>query len=191
MKLKETRSALTRRHAHLLAPLNKKEERIATRSAEEHLGSISPHGQERRFRVLGADLRIEKAERPSEPPLRFTRVVIVDYSQKQNLSVLIDRKGKVARVEKMRGQPVFHEDEVQEAREIAERDDRLAQVRKLRGLFVSTYAPPTSFATDARIVGLHYVVSRSQRQHEMLASVAVDLSERRTVSVTVYSHEGR
>jgi hypothetical protein len=25
----------------------------------------------------------------------------------------------------------------------------------------------------------------------MLASVAVDLSERRTVSVTVYSHEGR
>jgi hypothetical protein len=117
-------------------------------------------------------------------------VVIVDYSQKQNLSVLIDRKGKVARVEKMRGQPVFHEDEVQEAREIAERDDRLAQVRKLRGLFVSTYAPPTSFATDARIVGLHYVVSRSQRQHEMLASVAVDLSARRTVSVTVYSHEG-
>jgi hypothetical protein len=177
-------SVHTRRHARLLAPLHKREEQRAIQAAVERFTAELPDGQEVRYRVLGAELLVEKPEVPSKLPKRFIEVLIVDYPGRRNLQFLVQERGQVARVATIRGQPTFHEEEIQEARRIAGSDPRVAAVRRHRGLFVSAHAPPRPSETGGRVVQLHYVLAVKQR-YEIAASVLVDLSDRRLLSVDV------
>jgi hypothetical protein len=177
-------SVHTRRHARLLAPLHKREEQRAIRAAVQRFNAELPDGQQARYRVLGAELLVEKPEVPSKPPNRFVEVLIVDYPGRRNLQFLVQERGQVARVATIEGQPPFHEEEIQEALRIAGSDPRVAAVRRRRGLFVSAHVPPRSPATGGRVIQLHYVLAVKQR-YESAASVLVDLSDRRVLSVGV------
>ncbi|RDJ93335.1 hypothetical protein B4Q13_22595, partial [Lacticaseibacillus rhamnosus] len=69
-------------------------EEAAIKAAENHLaGELSD-----RYRVLGADLRIDKPSDLKKSPLRMVGVVIVDYSKRRNYEVLVAASGKAVRV---------------------------------------------------------------------------------------------
>jgi hypothetical protein len=177
-------SVHTRRHARLLAPLRKREEQRAIQAAVQRFHAELPDGQEVRYRVLGAEVLVEKPEAPSKPPKRMVEVLIVDYPGRRNLQFLVQEQGQVARVETVSGQPAFHEEEIQEARRIAGSDPRVAALRRRRNLFVSAHAPPRPPETGGRVIQLHYVLVVKQG-YEIAASVLVDLSDRRLLSVGV------
>src|SRR5258708_2207037 len=125
--MKHLTSPSTRRHARLLAPLGKGEERLAVRAALDHFAEHLPDGGEARFRCLGAELLLEKPPAFSRPPRRMVRVVIVDYERRQILRYLIEGKGRVAHVETVGGQPSFHPEEIEEALSIARSNERVAR----------------------------------------------------------------
>ena len=61
------------------------------------------------YRILGAELRIDKPSDPRKDALRMVGVVIVDYGNRRNFEVLVAGSGKVARVRVARSasQPVW------------------------------------------------------------------------------------
>ena len=133
------------------------------------------------YRILGAELRIDKPAQPGKLPDRMVAVVIVDYGGKRHLHVLVNASGAVAKVEDLTGsQPPFSTDEIAEARAIAEQDSRVARHLGREGLFVSDFGPAP--APDyARRVGLRYVVLNQGRIIGSLALAIVDLSARKLV----------
>lgn len=173
-------SQLTLNCAPALAPLSKAEERRAIKAAMEYFLSHRDYADDR-FRVLGAELTIDKPRRRGAPPQRLVEVIIADYSARRNLGFVVNTDGKVLRGEPLAYQPAFHADEMREARAIAEQDERVARIAKLKSVFVSAYSPEAKVKEGTRLVGLRYVPSVGKQAFVPLASVAVNLNERRIV----------
>jgi hypothetical protein len=162
-------SADTERLLEATAPLGKREQERAIRVA---LAEIE--GQ--RYRVLAAELAIDKPARRDEPPARMVRVVVADYDRCRVVDMLVDASGKPARApELLRYQPAFHPDEIVEARGIAEREPRFAELARTRGLLVMPFAAPVS-ERPGRLVGLRYLVpAEAGAEPPPLIEVIVDL----------------
>ena len=180
-------SPQTRRDRSVVAALTDQEARDAITAAVHHVTSKRPNSPEQRVRVLGAELLIEKPERPTQSPERRIQVLIVDYTGKQILRVLIAPPDQIVRVEHVRGQVAFHRDEVTEARAIAEGDDRLARVIQHPGLFVSATAPAIQVPDGTRVIALRYVTAQPEQRYHLLASAVVDLNAQAIIHLDLYS----
>ena len=167
-------SDLTKHLKTVLAPLRRSEERHAVRAAVAHVtaGSAGPL----RYRVLGAELNIEKPPKRGAVPQRLIRVLIANYSGPCIHDISLTHQGKVMRSEVLRGQqPTFHPDEIREAREIAERDRRVASAAKQAGAFASAFASDLGRESGRRTIGLHYLAATRSGGARPLVTVAVDL----------------
>ena len=173
-------SKLTRELASVIAPLKKKEEAAAIKVAQAHLGGeLSDH-----YRIFGAELRVDKPREPGKRPSRMVGVLVVDYGNRRNLEVLVDTGAKVVRVDDLGGaQPAYTDEEIKEAREIAEQDSRAARFAKMKGLFVSEFGPERA-SDNARRIGLRYAVIGKRGSGRVLTHAAhalVDMSARKLV----------
>jgi hypothetical protein len=175
-------SSLTRQLGSVLAPLSKGEERQAIRAAVNQLTAEIGRTAEARYRVLGAEISIDKPARRGAIPKRLIQVLIVDYGNRRNLRFLVDSRGEFTERTVLRHQPPFHRDEIKEARAIAEQDARVAELARLRGSFVSAHAPMMAAEAEGRRVGLSYTLAARGRAPQPLALVVVDLCERRLVA---------
>jgi len=170
-------SELTKGFAKAILPLRRKEELAAVNAARDHVAKdLSDH-----YRILGAELRIDKPSDPKEAPLRIIGVLIVDYGNRRNFEVLMDGKGKAVRVVDLHGaQPAYKREEIQEALEIAQQDSRVDRFAKMRGSFVSEFGPERT-VDNARRIGLRYGRVDKGRAGRLLAHAIVDLSTRKLV----------
>ena len=176
-RMKSEMSALTRGLAAVITPLKKKEEQAAIETAKSHLSKELSD----RFRIFGAELRIDKPPKPGTVPHRMVCVLVVDYGRRRNLEVLVNTSGKVVKVNDLRGaQPAYTSEEIKEARQIAEQDSRVAHVAKMKGSFVSEFGPDPA-SDNARRIGLRYAVVDRGRAGRVLAHATVDLSARTLV----------
>lgn len=157
-------------------PLTKTEERRAVTVAVTALGRTAAGDGDRRFRVLWAELRIDKPARPRVPPLRRIAVVIVDYDGQRNLEFLVDDRGRVVGERALGLSPAFAADEVREARAIAERDPRVARLIQTGASFDGVFTPGGQGDRRPRLVGLRYAVNKRGRPFDLRAAVVVDLS---------------
>jgi hypothetical protein len=156
----------------VIVPLRRAEVLAAIKAAESHLARELSD----RYRVLGAELRIDKPADPKKSPLRMVGVVIVDYSKRRNYEVFITGSGKVVRVVDLTGaQPAYTSEEIQEARKIGEQDRRVARFAKMKGSFASEFGPERA-ADNARRIGLRYAQVEKGRVSRVLAHAIVDLS---------------
>jgi hypothetical protein len=177
--VKSEMSDFTRKLAPVIAPLKAKEERAAIQAAQAGVAKdLSDH-----HRVFGAELRIEKPSDPRTAPRRVIAVLIVDYANRRNLEVLVEGSGKVARVIDLQGaQPAYLDEEITDARRIAEQDSRVARYAKIRRSFVSPFGPERA-AGHARRIGLRYAVAEKNGTFRVLAHAVVDLSTRALVGL--------
>jgi hypothetical protein len=188
--MKSYMSDLTREYKRVLAPMGKTEERRAVRAAVEWMAAQAGNARDLRYRVLGAEIRIEKPQRPKEVPPRWIRVLIADYTHRRNLQVTIDSEGSVMEGGDLAGlQPAFHMDEVQEAREIAERDPRVKRWAKARRSFAGAFAPNAD-RENRRLVGLRYLAAEKEGQAKPLGTVVVDLYGSEIVDLREYTTRG-
>jgi len=181
--MKSNMSVLTRKLKSVLRPLSRAEERRAIQAALQYYQSETSDASEARFRLLGAELRLDKPPKRGAIPPRLIQVLLVDYTHKRNLDFSVDAKGKVVRSGDLGFQPAFHAEEVREARELADSDERLVRILKKRGAFVSAFAPGSATDKESRLLGLRYVVP-SKNGVDHLASAVINLSEGRLLSVT-------
>jgi hypothetical protein len=170
--MKSEMSDSTKALVKVIVPLRRREELAAIKAAENHLASELSD----RYRVLGAQLRIDKPSDLKKSPLRTVGVVIVDYSKRRNYEVLVTANGKVLRVDDLSGaQPAYTSEEIKEARKIGEQDKRVARFARMKGSFVSEFGPEHA-ADNARRVGLRYANVEKGRVSRVLAHAVVDLS---------------
>jgi Cu2+-containing amine oxidase len=169
-------SAATKALLKVIKPLTAKEERNATAAAVKHLaGELS-----QRYQVFPADLRIEKPSRPNSAPKRAIAVLIFDYEKRHTMEVLVDTLGKLVEKKDLTGfQPVFLAKELEEARQIAEKDERVARAIRVRGAFASAFGPHTNGKPGARLIGLRYATVDRKENGRLLGEAVVDLSEQR------------
>jgi len=173
--MKSEMSESTKRLAKVVAPLKRKEQLEAIKTAHTHLAKqLSDH-----YRILGAELRIDKPPDPKKTPLRMIGVMVADYGNRRNYEVLVGEKGKSVRVVDLAGaQPAYALEEIKEARQIAEQDSRVAAFAKRKGSFASEFSPDRA-SDNARRIGLRYAVVEKGRASRVLARGVVDLSARR------------
>jgi hypothetical protein len=188
--MKSYMSDLTRKYKRVLAPLGKTEERRALRAAVEWMTAQAGNARDLRYRVLGAELRIEKPPRHEEVPPRWIQVLIADYTNRRNLQVTIDSEGSVVEGGAPAGlQPAFHADEVREAREVAERDPRVKRWARTKRSFAGAFVPGAERETR-RLVGLRYLAAEKEDQARPLGMVVVDLYGLEIVDLTDYTTQG-
>lgn len=188
--MKSYMSDLTREYKRVLAPVGKAEERRAVRAAVDWLIAQAGETRDLRYRVLGAELRIEKPRRREEVPPRWIEVLIADYTHRRNLQVTLDADGKVVEGGALAGlQPAFHVDEVREAREIAERDPRVKRWAKVKQSFAGAFAPDAD-RENRRLVGLRYLAAEAEDQARPLGTVVVDLYGCEIVDLRDYTTQG-
>ena len=181
--MKSNMSVLTRKLMTILRPLGASEERRSIQAALKYFQAETEDFAETRFRVLGAQLRPDKPPKRGEVPERLIQVLLLDYTHKRNLEFAVNAKGKVVRSGDLGFQPAFHTEEVSEAREIAEADERLARIAKKRSAFVDAYAPGRGEDKESRLIGLRYLLP-SRDGVSLLASAVVNLNERRLIDLT-------
>jgi hypothetical protein len=164
-----------------LAPLGKREARRAIAAARSELESSLEASAAERLRVLGAELVVRKPSRGTIP-VRLVDVVIRDGARQRNVSVLVGGNERVVAVEELEFQPDIQPDEIEEAREIAERDRRVSAVARRRGAFVSVFVPAGHDGAKARLVGLRYAALARRETVAHVASAVVDMSAGELVS---------
>lgn len=180
----------TRQYEQLLAPLGEDEERRAVSAAVDWTTAQAGGARDLRYRVLGAALRIEKPRRREEVPPRWIQVLIADYTHRRNLQVTIDDAGAVVEGGELAGlQPAFHRDEVREARQIAERDPRVARWARVERAFAGAFAPGVD-RENRRLVGLRYLAAEDEGQATPLGTVVVDLYGGTIVDIRDYTTAG-
>ena len=161
-----------------IAPLKDKEAHAAREAATRQLATELS----KRHRILGVELRVEKPT-DSAAPKRQIAVLVVDYTQRRVIEVLI-ADGRVTKVSDLDGfQPAPIPEEIEEARDLAQADERLARVLENDDVFVSAFSPHRSADRKGREVGLRYAISESARDIRILAEAVVDLSDRKLVHV--------
>src|SRR5712692_9631687 len=183
--MKQEMSKLTRDLAKVILPLKPREERAAINAAKVRVASeLSDH-----YRIFGAELRIDKPTDPTKTPLRMIGVLIVDYGNRRNFEVLVDGNSKVVRVIDLHGaQPAYTREEIEEAREIAEQDNRVGRFVKLKGSFVSEFGPERT-GDNSRQIGLRYAQILKGRVSDVLVHAVVDLSARKLIQFEEKSAE--
>jgi hypothetical protein len=184
MKTKSQMSDLTRRIQKVIVPLSKTEERQVIKAVVRYMTEQNQSGIQPHFRVLTVGIIIDKPPMRDSLPQRTIRVLVADYGNKHNMDFVLDSAGKIIKVGEYPGlHPPFHDEEIKEARSIARKDDRVAHLEKMRGLFVNEFVPGIVSETNSRLVGLHYVLAKKNIGLKLLARVIVDLSENRIISV--------
>jgi hypothetical protein len=175
--MKSEMSEFTRKLASVIVPLKVKEERAAIQAAKARIvEELSDH-----HRIFGAELKIEKPAVARTTPRRAVGVLIVDYGNKRNFEVLVDGTGKVVRVMDLQGaQPAYLDEEITDARQIAERDGRVSRYAKMRRSFVSAFGPERT-SDNARRIGLRYAVVERNGVSRVMAHAIVDLSTSKLV----------
>jgi len=180
---KTNMSALTRRMAKVLAPLSKREETAALRAATATLLADSARRASARYRLLSAELLIERPLTREALPKRRVTVRIADYGARQIMEYAVE-KGKVITAHPAALQPTFAADEIAEARALAERDSRLtALIQNQRKLFVSAFSPEKTPKRAGRPIMLRYLSVTKGRPTAFLAMVVVDLFSNKVISV--------
>ena len=173
-------STQTQRIKRVLGPLSKPDERRAVKIATTHF--LKQVGDDSRFRLIDVGLRIEKPEGPKQIPSRIVQVVFANYSDRRNVAVLVDAKGKVLQDEVLPYQPSLSEEERAEAREIALRDERVAPIAKRRNVFVSEVSVlDHDVAREARVIGLRYILMQ-KKQYRHLATAVISITDQRVIS---------
>jgi Cu2+-containing amine oxidase len=163
----------------VIKPLTAAEERRAVAAAVEQVGQELSQ----RYQVFPAELRIEKPPKPRSTPQRAIAVLIVDYDKRRTMEVVVSAQGRLVRKTDLTGfQPAFLAEEVRLAREIAERDERVARVMRVRGVFVSPFGPDRTEEPGARLVGLRYAAVSRRDGLRLLGEAVVDLSEQALVT---------
>ena len=166
-------SVATKALLKVIKPLTAKEERNAAAAAVKHLGAELSQ----RFQIFPAEVRIEKPSRPNSPK-RAIAVLILDYEKRHTTEVLVDTLGKLVQKTDLAGfQPVFLTSEIQEARKIAEEDERVAGAVQVRGAFASAFGPHSYDRPGARLIGLRYATVDRKQNVRLLGEAVVDLSE--------------
>ena len=172
-------SAATISLLKVIKPLTAKEEHTAVAAAVKYLGQELSQ----RYQVFPAELRIEKPPKPRAVPKRTIAVLIFDYDNRRTTEVLLSALGKPLRRTDLTGfQPAFLANEISQAREIAERDERVAQAIRTRGVFASAFGPDRNVELGARIVGLRYAAVDSRHTLRLLGEAIVDLSKQELVN---------
>jgi hypothetical protein len=171
-------SAATKALLKVITPLTAREERNATAAAVKHLaGELS-----QRYQVFPTELRIDKPSKPNSAPKRAIAVLVFDYEKSHTTEVLVDTLGKLVGKTDLTGfQPAFLPGELQEARQIAEKDERVARAAHVRGAFASAFGPHSHGKRGARMVGLRYATVDRKQNVRLLGEAVVDLSERKLV----------
>ena len=171
-------SEATRALQAAIASLKDKEASAAREAATKQLATELS----KRHRIFGVELRVGKPA-DSAPPQRQIAVLVVDYTRRRVIEVLT-ADGSVVYVKDLHGfQPAFLPEEIEEARELAQADERLARILENDDVFVSAFAPHRSPDSQSREIGLRYAVSKSASDIRILAEAVVDLSERKLVHV--------
>ena len=172
-------SAATKALLKVISPLTLKEERNATSAAVKHLaGELSE-----RYQVFPAELRIEKPSRSNAAPKRAIAVLIFDYEKRYAADVLVDPLGKLVQKTDLTGfQPPFLPKELREARQIAEKDERVARALRVRGAFASAFGPHPHGEPGARLIGLRYATVDRKQNVRLLGEAVVDLSEQKLLN---------
>lgn len=165
----DDRSPETIELERVLAPLDEEEAERAMRSAEASLTE-----RPRRYRLLGAQLAIEKPQGQSGLPDRLVEVFVADYDNHRSLRLVVGADGGVVGSEVLGYEPPFSADEISEARRLAERDESLARLARREELVVSTFAPSTA-PLGERHVGLRYALPEEDLALPV-ASVLVNLA---------------
>jgi hypothetical protein len=170
------KSQLTLALGDAIRPITDTEERAATDAA---LKLLSNELSQRR-RVYAVELRIPKTEQSAAPPRYFT-VIIGDYDKRRTLEVVVDSTGKLVSKTDLTGfQPPIVNDEVAEARKIAEAQPIIAALASAPGGFVQAFGPHAEEAPERRLVGLRYGAMASTGPRA-LAEVEVDLSRQKLI----------
>lgn len=168
-----------------VAPLGKREERRAVAAAVSHFESRLAKRREPRFRVIGAELTVEKPRSPRGVPTRLVSVVIAHYDAREVLSIQVDAAGRVVSSQALDFQPVFHADEVAEARALVEQDAPLRRAASRKSAFVHVFGPHQD-RRRARLIGLQYLRTLRGDRVESVARAVVDLDRAQVVSVERY-----
>jgi hypothetical protein len=171
-------SSITEEARAVIAPLGPEEERRAAEAALAHIRSDAPD-----VRVYGVEVAVAKPKRRGDAPARQVRVLLTAPGSSAVHEVLVDASGEVvALTEHPSLNLPYLPEEVDEARTIAERDDRVARLaEECRELGVGTFAPK-SHGEGHRLVGLHYLDVVDPYLPKPLASVIVDLATEEVVS---------
>jgi hypothetical protein len=160
-------------------------ERVRTKSVDRALADakLAARLRDRRHRVIGADLRIDKPARPRAQPRLLGEVGIYDYEDDVLLVAFVDTKnGRVVEVEERPGiQLEPTDDEVEEAVDIALAADRaLARRRSL-----DVVAHPAHLVGIPATLHRHRLVQlyfwAGRRRPEQVGEAIVDLSARSVV----------
>ena len=171
-------SAATKALLKFIAPLTSKEERSAIGAAVKVLSDELSQ----RFQVFPVELRIEKPPTPNSPPKRRLSVLIFDYDKRRTTEVLLDTEGNLVQKTDLTGfQPAFLKQEIQQARDIAEKDERVAAAIRSRGTFASAFGPHDHGKPGARLVGLRYAAV-DRKNIRLLGEAVVDLSDLKLVN---------
>jgi hypothetical protein len=176
-------SDLTRRLRPILAPMRRREERQAIKAALAQVSRDYGPGTKPRVRALGAEIHIDKPREREALPERLIRVLVADYGNNRIFDVRVGGDGQVVSSETVNGyQPAFHHDEIREAREIAERDERVANLARMPGSFAGYFLSDLAGDSGRRLVGLHYLATTEDGGAKPLATVVVDLYDNEIVS---------
>jgi hypothetical protein len=157
-------------------------ERVRTQSPRRALADakLAARLRDRRHRVIGADLRIDKPARPRGQPRLLGEVGIYDYEDDVLLVALVDTKnGRVVEVQERPGMQLEPtDDEVEEATDIALVADRaLARRRSLDVVAHPAHLVGIPAALHKhRLVQLYFWAGR--RRPQQVGEAIVDLSER-------------
>jgi hypothetical protein len=160
-------------------------ERVRTQSPDRALAdaNLAARLRDRRHRVIGADLRIDKPARPRGQPRLLGEVGIYDYEDDVLLVAFVDTKnGRVVEVQERPGiQLEPTDDEIEEATEIALAADRsLARRRSLDVVAHPAHIVGIPAAVRGhRLVQLYFWAGR--RRPEQVGEAIVDLSARSVV----------
>jgi hypothetical protein len=178
-------AGLARGHPPTAAQVASLVERVRTQSPSRALADakLAARLRDRRHRVIGADLRIDKPARPRGQPRLLGEVGIYDYEDDVLLVAFVDTKnGRVIEVQERPGlQPEPTDDEVEEATEIAvAADPALARRRSLGVVTHPAHLVGIPAALHRhRLVQLYFWAGR--RRPEQVGEAIVDLSARSVV----------
>src|ERR1700737_5016131 len=158
----------------ILAPLDEQEARAAVDLVRQHLGRELSDDH----RFLGVELHIDKPSQVGEVPRRVVSVIVVDYAKRHTIEARVEMHSQAVHTTHLGSiQVAFTDEEIAEARSIAEKDSRVARFAQMQGGFVSEFGPDRA-ADNSRRVGLRYAVVKDGRPSAVLAHAVVDLSTR-------------
>ncbi len=158
----------------IIGPLTDQEQLAALEAVRRHMAQRSI-----RYRIVGPELLIDKPPSRDASSARQIRALVIDYDNMANLQIVMQPGGNIVDAQRIDWQPPFTAEEIDEARQIAESDERVARIIRQEGVSLITFGPPasaTATATMPRLIGLRYVVMVESRMG--LVRVVVNLSTR-------------